>query len=269
MPLTPFYIEAPEVAPAQGGLYAVANVLEGDPKVGMSGFQYLSENCGVASSLDDPACLTAEDRAEKTFGETVVVASTAPFGVYKGVTCVDMHDDDSGWAQRGLELTEHIAVEQRVMEELLSGATDITPTPGTAVPVRLGIALLEGIAAANYGGVPVLHMARSTTTIGFSEHVLGHDQNFTVTTGQGALVANGGGYEGNLGPDGDPADAGEAWIYVTGAVTVVRTPVITNRVIPGVGEEGGPLNLQMALAERLIAVSAECIKYAVLVELVV
>ena len=266
MPLgTPIYIEAPAVAPAAGGLYAVANVLEGEPHVGASGFQYLSENCGVSSSLDDPSCVTAEDRVEKTFDETVLVESTDPFAVYKGVECVDMHDDDTVWARRVLELTEHIAVEQRVMEELLLGATDITPTPGTPVAVRHGIALLEGIAAANYGGVPVLHMARSTTTIGFSEHVLEHDSAFTITTMQGALVANGGGYEVNLSPAGVAAPEGQAWMYVTGAVTVVRGPVITNRVIPGVG----PLNLQMALAERLIAVSAECIKYAVLVELVV
>lgn len=266
MPMEPFYIEAPAVAPARGGLYAVATVLEGDPHVGTAGFQYLTENCGVSSTLDDPTCIAAEDRATKTFGETVVVESTAPFAVYKGVQCVDMHEDDSGWAERGLELTEHIAVEQRVMEELLLGATDITPTPGTAISVRHGIALLEGIAAANYGGVPILHMARSTTTIGFSEHVLDHDADFTVTTMQGALVANGGGYEGNLSPAGVAAPAGQAWIYVTGAVTVVRTPVVTNRVIPGI-DTGGHLNLQMALAERLVSVSSECIKYAVLVEL--
>lgn len=269
MPLTPFYIEAPAVAPALGGLYAVANVLEGDSHVGAAGFQYLSENCGVATALDDQVCLTAAERATKTFGETTVVESTDPFAVYKGVECVDMTDDDTSWARRGLELTEHVAVEQRVMEELLAGATDITPTPGTAVTVREGIALLEGIAAANYGGVPVLHMARSTATIGFSEQVLEHDPSFTVMTRQGALVANGGGYEINLSPAGVAAAEGEAWIYVTGAVTVVRTPVVTVRVIPGSVPGGGHTNLQQALAERMVAVSAECIKYAVLVELVV
>lgn len=265
MPGTPFYIEAPAVAPAAGGLYAVANVMEGDPHVGASGFQYLSENCGTASSLDDPACITAEDRATKTFGETVVVESTDPFAVYKGVQCVSLNGDDSGWAQRGLELTEHIAVEQRVMEELLAGATDLTPTPGTAVPVRLGVAILEGAAAATYGGVPTLHMARSAATIGLAEEVLYHTLDHTILTKQGALVANGGGYEINLGPTGTTAPAGQAWLYATGAVTVVRGPVVTNRVLAA--SEG--VNLQQALAERLIAVSTECFKYAVLVELVV
>lgn len=260
---TPIYIEAPAVAPAKGGLYAVANVTSGDVHVGASGFHYITEACGVASSLDDPACLDSESRAAKTFDETVLTSSTAPFGVYKGVACENMAGDDSGWAERGLEISEHIAVEQRVMEELLAEATDVTPTPGTAVSVRHGVALLEGVAAANYGGVPVLHMARSTATIGLAEDVLEHDLNYTITTGQGALVANGGGYEGNLGPTGVAAPAGQAWIYVTGAVTVWRSPVYTTRVF---GIDQG-LNLQQALAERLVAVSAECIKYAVLVEL--
>ena len=264
MPLAnPVYIEAPTVAPAAGGLYAVADVRDNvDVHIGASGARYLSENCGVASTLEDPACITAEDRAEKTFGEIDVISGD-PFAVYKGVQCVDMTDDDSDWARRGLELTEHIAVEQWVMENLLQGATDLTPTVGTPVPVRLGIAILEGAAAFSYGGTPTLHMARSAATIGLAEEALTFDLNYTITTKQGALVANGGGYEVNVGPDGETAPAGQAWLYVTGAVTVSRTPVIVNRVL---GASEG-LNLQQALAERMIAVTAECIKYAVLVEL--
>jgi hypothetical protein len=261
---TPVYIEAPAVQAAPGGLYAVARVIDADRHVGASGIQYLAETCGVASVLDDPACTPAGERPTKTFDEIDIISGD-PFAVYKGTECTDMTGDDSSWARRGLELTEHIAVETQVMADLLQGATDVTPTPGTAVPVRHGIALLEGVAAANYGGVPVLHMARSTATIGFSERVLEHDLNFTVTTMQGALVANGGGYETNLSPAGVEASAGEAWIYVTGAVTVARTPVVVNRVL-GASEA---LNIQNALAERFISVTAECIKYAVLVELVV
>lgn len=264
MPLAnPVYIEAPAVAPARGGLYAVARVLDNaDPHIGASGATYLSENCGVASGLEDPACLTQEDRAEKTFDQIEVI-SGLPFAVYKGVQCSWMVDDDTEWARRGLELTEGIAVEEGVMAGVLAGAVDITPTPGTAVSVTHGIALLEGYAAANYGGTPVLHMARSTATIGFSEYVLEHDAQHTVMTGQGALVANGGGYEGNLGPTGTPAGEGQAWIYVTGAVTVVRSGVVANRVL-GAAEH---LNNQWALAERMVAVTVECIKAAALVNL--
>ena len=86
---------------------------------------------------------------------------------------------------------------------------------------------------------------------------------WTITTRQGSLVANGGGYEDNIGPDGTEAEAGTAWLYVTGMVTVVRAPVVTNRVL-GVGEG---LNVQIALAERMVAVTAECINAAILIAL--
>lgn len=261
---TPVYIEAPTVQAAPGGLYAVARVIDGDRHLGASGIQYLAETCGTALVLDDPACTPAGERPTKTFDEIDIISGN-PFAVYKGTQCTDMTGDDSEWARRGLELTEHIAVERQVMTDLLQGAVDLTPTPGTAVTVREGVAILEGAAASTYGGVPVLHMARSTATIGFSERVLEHDLNFTVTTMQGALVANGGGYELNLGPAGAEAPAGQAWIYVTGAVTVARTPIVVNRVL-GASEA---LNIQNALAERFISVAAECIKYAVLVELVI
>ena len=148
MPLgSPVYIQAPDVIPARGGLYAVANVIDGDPHIGASGAQYLSENCGMATGLDDPACVTAEDRVEKTLGEIAVVSGD-PFAVYKGTTCVDIHEDDTSWAVRGLELSESVAVEQGVMSGILQGAVDLTPAEG---PVSLinGIAALEGYAAAN------------------------------------------------------------------------------------------------------------------------
>lgn len=263
---THVYIEAPTVAPAAGGLYAVAEVRDNaDPHIGASGVTYLSENCGVASSLEDPACLTADARATKTFGEIDVIAAD-PFGVYKGVECTYMGDDDSDWARRGLELTEHIAVEQALPALLFAGATDLTPSPGTPLTVTQGIALLEGWAGANYGGTPVLHMDRQVAAIGLAETVLINDLNYTITTKQGSLVANGGGYLDMADPSGAAPAAGEAWIYITGAVVVTRTPVFTTRVVPGTDADGGRLNLQRALAERMIAVTAECILAAVLVE---
>ena len=269
MPLAnPVYIEAPRVAPAAGGLYAVATVLDNvDVHIGASGMRYLSENCGVASSILDPACITAEDRAEKTFGDIDIVSGD-PFAVYKGVQCEYLVDDDSDWARHGLELTEHIAVEQGMRDALFDGATDLTPTPGTALAVNEGIALLEGWAGANYGGVPVLHMDRRVASLGLSQESLTFDLNYTITTKQGALVANGGGYFNMDGPTGAAPAAGTAWIYVTGAVLVARTPVIVNRVIPGVDASGAHLNIQHALAERMVAVTAECILAAVLVETV-
>lgn len=271
MPLgNPVYIEAPAVAPAAGGLYAVATVRDNaDVHIGASGAQYLSENCGVSTSIIDPACITQEDRAEKTFGEIDVVSS-APFAVYKGVQCTYLGDDDTDWARRGLEMTEHIAVEEYLATEVFPTATvDLTPTPGTAVSVVHGIAILEQYANANYGGTPVFHMDRHIAALGLSGEALTFDLTYTITSKQGSLVANGGGYGGMNGPGDTAPGADEAWIFVTGAVVVSRTPVVANRVIPGTGAAGGHVNIQHALAERMVAVTTECILAAVLVETVI
>lgn len=258
---SPVYIEAPSVQSAPGGLYAVARVIDGDVHVGASGAQYLSMNCGIPNLLDDPACVDPAERIEKTF-DSIDVISGDPFGVYKGTECHDLGDDDTEWARQGLLLGESVAVERGVMTTTFTGATDLTPTPGTAVTLIEGLAILEGYAAANYGGVATIHMARSTAVHAFANDLLTADLSYTVYTKQGALVANGGGYEDNLGPDGQEAPDGQAWVYVTGPVTVVRTPVVANRVL-GVSEG---LNVQNALAERMVAVTAECILAAVLVE---
>jgi hypothetical protein len=271
MPLgNPVYIEAPTVAPAAGGLYAVAQIRDNaDVHIGASGAQYLSENCGVSTSIIDPACITAEARAEKTFGEIDVISS-APFAVYKGVQCTYMGDDDTDWARRGLETTEHIAVEEYLATQVFpTSLVNLTPTPGTPVSVVHGIAILEQYANANYGGVPTFHMDRHVAALGLAGEALTFDLTYTITSKQGSLVANGGGYGGMAGPSGVPAGVNQAWIYVTGAVVVSRTPVVANRVIPGTGDAGGHQNLQMALAERMVAVTTECLLAAVLVETVI
>ena len=239
----------------------MARIIEGGPHIGASGIQYLAETCGVARILDDPAC-APDPRPTKTFDEIDVIVGD-PFAVYKGTECVDMSEDDTAWARNSLALTEDVAVERAVMSGVLQGATDLTPTPGTAVSVARGVSILEGYAAANYGGVPTLHMARSTATLALGAQVLHETLDHTILSRQGALVANGGGYELNLGPTGVAAPAGEAWMYVTGTVTVARTAVVVNRVL---GAAEGR-NIQNALAERFVAVAVECIKAAVLVDL--
>lgn len=259
---SPVYIEAPPFVPAPGGLYSAATVRDGEVHVAASGTQYLAEICGVPQGLVDPVCIPEANREEKTFDRLDLVTGD-PFVVYKGVECEDMHDDDTVWARRSLEASEHIAVEEGWMAIMAnSSPTDLTPASGP-VTVEQGVAILEGYAAANYGGTPVLHMSRMVTSLAASADALWHNAQFDMYTKQGALVANGGGYEINLAPGGGEAAAGTAWIYVTGAVVVTRAPVNAVRAL-GAGEG---LNLQRALAERPVAVTGECILAAVNVDL--
>lgn len=255
------YIEAPTVTPARGGLLAVANVLEGDVHVGISGAVYQSGNCGIPRPYGDDICLSpaAPDREVKVFDPITTIVGS-PFVVYKGVECQDLNDDDTAWAAGALALGESVAVERGVMGGALQGATDLTPVGG---PVSLinGIAALEGWAASNYGGLATLHVPRSVATRALAREVFENSLDWTITTRQGSLVANGGGYENNVGPDGTPAPAGQAWLYITGQITLVRTPVVSNRVLAHTD------NNQMALAERSYVALVECIKGAIRIAL--
>lgn len=189
------------------------------------------------------------------------VVDGQPFGVYKMTECKDLHGDDTEWARNSLALGEAHAVESGFMQaHLAQPATDL-PNGTTAVSLVNGIAILEGYAADVYGGVPILHMPRSVATRALAADALMPGLDFTITTQQGALVANGGGYSLNLGPTGDPAPAGQAWLYVTGMVTLTRGPVQAHRVLDVENND------QVVLAERVYVPSVDCFTAAVLVTL--
>lgn len=197
---------------------------------------------------------------EKTPGQIDVVEGS-PFAVYKMTECKDLHGDDTEWARRSLALGEAHAVESGFMQAVLAQPTTVTPNGSTPVSLVNGIAILEGYAADVYGGVPILHIPRSVATRALAADALTPGLDWVITTQQGALVANGGGYSLNLGPAGEPAPAGQAWLYVTGMVTLARGPVQAHRVLDV--ED----NNQVVLAERTYVPSVDCFAAAVLVTL--
>lgn len=191
----------------------------------------------------------------------VSVVSGAPFSIYKTVECQDLIEDDSAWAREALALGEAHAVESAFMQAVLAQPTTVLPNGTTAVSLINGIALLEGYAADVYGASPTLHMPRSVATRAAAHDGITPGLDWTMTTLQGSPVANGGGYSLNLGPTGAPAPAGQAWLYVTGAVTLVRGSVQVHRVLDHT------VNNQVTLAERTYVPSVDCFAAAVLVTL--
>lgn len=189
-----------------------------------------------------------------------------PFALYHLFRCRAV---GGGWtggedrARRSLELGEQRGAE-RVMAQLLArdpDTVDLTPAVGAVSPVD-GIALLEGWSAANYGGVPVIHIARSVgsvlSALAVVQRATGGQQR--LETRQGALIASGGGYGPGWAPETDPdvaltaPGAGEAWLYVTGQVVVRRaaSSTVTRVSQPSLTNEF------TALAERPYAVGWEC-----------
>lgn len=193
--------------------------------------------------------------------QQIDVVSGQPFTVYRMTECKDLHGDDTAWARRSLELGEAHAVESGFMQSHLAQPTTALPNGTTAVSLTNGIAILEGYAADVYGGVPTLHIPRSVVTRALAVGALVPGADWRVNTPQGVDVANGGGYSLNLGPTGEPAPAGQAWLYITGLVTLLRGQVIANRVLDNEN------NNQVVLAERTYVPSVDCFTAAVLVTL--
>ncbi len=100
-------------------------------------------------------------------------------------------------------------------------SVDVTPTAGTAVKVRYGLALLEeALGNASIGAAGVIHAPR---VVGSALN-LDKDGNKLVAP-LGSPVVSGVGYS-KKGPTGAVAGAGKAWMYATGPVSVRIGPTI-------------------------------------------
>lgn len=167
-------------------------------------------------------------------------------------------DDLTDRAEASMRLGESRALEAYYERTVLAPtAVNLTPAGGAVSP-NDGVAILERYAAANYGGVPVIH-ARPDAVV-LAHDVIGR-YGIRLETVVGSVVAAGGGYGSAVGPGGVAAGPGEVWVYITGAVMVRRAPMApinTFDLSPATNEVG-------VLVERVATVSHECIAGGVLV----
>lgn len=96
-----------------------------------------------------------------------------------------------------------------------SSARDVTPTPGTGVKAKYGLALLErALADCGCGIQGTIHATRDVAS---ALGIKGKDDK--LVTNLGNLLVAGTGYTGT-GPDGSTPPNGKAWMYATGPITV-------------------------------------------------
>jgi hypothetical protein len=244
----PERVDAPVVERRKGGLLSVADVRDDPSGKWMYGLDWQPEHCGTAhlTSID---CVDGPAGA-KVFDGAPVVLSKA-FAAYKGVAC-DSFDMDRyrRMARVGLEFGEAEAVERYVALNILDGGTDLTPTTGTAVPLEVGLGIIEEWTAENYGGVPIVHADRLVTTLLDGADLLIRDP-VNLRTVQGSLVANGAYRVANK--------AGERWLWATGQVLLVRGSIGEHDALDRAK------NRHYALAERPWAIGVECFLVKVLV----
>lgn len=196
--------------------------------------------------------------AAKTFDIQTVLTGT-PFGTYRGVEGAMLVERDNAQdqARDAYDAGESYGVERGLQTGLLSPmAVDLTPTPGTPVTnTRVALGLLEQYAADNYSGLPIISGNRLAVGLIPELQVSGDYELHTI---HGTPVASAAGYATD-GPGTAVSTNGNAWLYISGKITIWRGP-------------GGPYeaydlkgNRVYALMERTYVPTVECFAAAILV----
>lgn len=244
------------------GLLSVAADAEVNDGHWASGIEWESMLCAPDFGVTGGPC----DSGTKTVKDTYTgVAGGDPVSFYVLSECRAVGGMSVAQERASLRLA---GVEERAMEAHLwslmvadVGLTDITPTPGTAVSVKVGLALLEKAIADETIGGPVIHAPRAVASLlTFDGGV--KQQARHLETGLGTKVSAGVGY-GNDGPTG-AAPAGTAWLMASGPVVTRRGP--RNVFEPQIQRDPQD-NTIITLAERTVVVAYECAPQAVLVNL--
>jgi hypothetical protein len=141
-------------------------------------------------------------------------------------------------------------------------AVDVTPTPGTAVKVKYGLALLEAALGTCGAGIRgTIHATRGVASV-----LNLKDKNGALRTSLGNTVIAGAGYTGSA-PNGTAPTGTQVWMYATGPVSVRLGPITAT---PDQRRQSVDLsnNTVKVYATRPAAVSWDsCCHYGVLVDL--
>jgi len=246
-------IEAPDIAPVRGGLLQHANVVPAQGHYFIDGIQYQTE------FLTPPQPIPT-DGSDKEFERNEDLLKGNPFTIYKGVDeSLFRQSETEAKVEKAFERGEGYAVERALQTVLLNPlAVDITPTAGTAIPVKHALAVIEQYAGANYAGLPLIHASRFGTAIAAGELEVGDD--WTLHTKQGTPFANGAGYTAE-GPGGVTATGTQFWMYVTGQVNLFQGELATTSA------HALQQNRALALVERSYIPTVERFVAAVLTTL--
>lgn len=156
--------------------------------------------CSTMGRTPDEIEKIAKDAAEACLQKAL------EFEFWTGTLAKKAAVDDWDGATRGAFPNRFLASES---------ATDVTPTPGTGVKSKHGLALLEqALGDCGCGSQGTIHATRGVAS---ALGIKGKDNE--LVTNLGNKVIAGVGYTGT-GPDGTEAPAGSAWMYATGPVTI-------------------------------------------------
>jgi hypothetical protein len=241
-----FKIDPPVFEAAAPGLIDKIGVLDG------AGHQLFAET-EYQLPLDGHNRDVPAEGQEKQFDE-LPLNSTELFQTYRGIDSpLLLGEDSEALIRDAYDRGETFAVERKVQELLLNPvAVDLTPVPGESVNDRkLAVGILEQYAREQSTFKPLITGNALAITL---------VQDFipALRTLLGTDVVLAGGY-GADGPGGRVAGPGQAWLYITGKITIWRGPKETT---PATDYRS---NRQLALAEGSYAASVDSFVGAVLV----
>ena len=248
--MTRFAIDTPVSESAVGGLLSVARVVDAPREALYLGVKHVDGD----QTPPVPIPAQGEDKDFAIFEEMV---ENDPFTLYKGIEYPILLGDKPD-VEKLFSAGESYGVEWAVQSEVLNPrAVDLTPTPGTPVTnIKYAFGLLEQYAADHYAGLPLLH--GNKIAVSLASEFVADAGSFKLHSALGTPIAVGGGYRAD-GPGGVTAGAGEAWMYVTGGVTILRGPL---DVYPTVDLKA---NRGLVLAERTYVPVVDSFVAAILV----
>lgn len=227
----PIYLTAPAINPYPYGLFSVANMPDATGRWEM-GVEW-EPVAGERAELRPHECVD-EYTPDVVLRDGEDTLEGVPFVVVGSYTCKAASramDEAEERARLHLAAGEERAVEYAIATGTqgnlpsLQGATDLTPTAGTAVSATDGVGLLEAALAKDYASVATIHAPRLLgTALSAAKIASRHGQRLETLIGN--YVVAGGGYDlANVGPDGEAPAAGSAWLYGTGRPTIRRGEV--------------------------------------------
>lgn len=192
-------VPAPQVTPAAGGLYDVADVVAANGRE-TNGVTFETE-LGFDLNLIADDSITCIATAQKSF-EGLDWESGMPFTIYAGVQCnLFLSDDYEARAVARLAAGESRAVEGFLWENIFpERAVDLTPSAG-AVSGVIGLGILEEYAGEQYLGKPIIHIGKRGAVSLVHDNLISDDGGTAgKETKTGSDFVNGTGYIGQNGP---------------------------------------------------------------------
>lgn len=237
-------VAGPNCVPSRYGLLSVAEVQDMPDGHWQAGFTWDRESCEdlevrtIACQFDTPK---TTDGSGLSFPESDGFVTIAPFDCsVAGLTLSDawMHAEArlnqgeartierafwTGMDAEGNPIRGTLGVDPAIVaapQLAPDPVTDLTPAAG-AVSITDGLAMLESWAGDSMPCAPIIHAQRGVATYLAERRLIEPNGNVMYAIGTGSRVVVGGGY-GVTGPAGVVPTTGEAWLFATGAVKVLR-----------------------------------------------